>query len=127
MWPLETVVLTAVILTGLGLMLTAYVLAARSGGWGQAMETDADGRWSVPRRLMVAGAVLGVVAALILTARNQTPRGVPWRVSAADLPAAAQLPAQQRVGGAHVPGHLAQRPGEAAAVEVLPAHELAGV
>ena len=47
-----------------GLMIAAFVGIARHGGWEQAMRPDPQGRWSLSRRLMLTGALLGVVFAL---------------------------------------------------------------
>jgi hypothetical protein len=63
---------------GFCLMVAAFVLIARQGGWVQAMRSEPDGRWSVPRRLMFAGASIGIafwlgVAILFLIAG-----GIPW-------------------------------------------------
>jgi hypothetical protein len=51
-------------LAGFGLMIAAFVGVARSGGWEQAMQPDPQGRWGRSRRLMLTGALLGVVFAL---------------------------------------------------------------
>jgi hypothetical protein len=46
---------------GVCLMAAAFALVALHGGWRQAMQSGPDGRWSFPRRLMFAGALLGAV------------------------------------------------------------------
>jgi hypothetical protein len=51
-------------LAGFGLMIAAFVGVARAGGWEQAMRPDPQSRWSLSRRLMLTGALLGVVFAL---------------------------------------------------------------
>jgi hypothetical protein len=52
-------VLMAPGLVGFTLMIVAFVMVARHGGWTQAMQPDPQGRWPLPRRLMCAGAGLG--------------------------------------------------------------------
>ena len=47
-----------------GLMIAAFVGVARHGGWEQAMRPDSQGRWSLSSRLMLTGALLGVIFAL---------------------------------------------------------------
>ena len=54
----------ATALASFGLMLAAFVGIARAGGWEQAMRPDPQGRWSLSRRLMLTGALLGVIFAL---------------------------------------------------------------
>jgi hypothetical protein len=63
---------------GLGLMAAAFVLVARQGGWRQAMWPQPDGRRSLPRRLMVAGASLGIVYAAAVMLLFVLPGGIPW-------------------------------------------------
>jgi hypothetical protein len=59
---------------GCCLMLAAFVMIGRRGGWQQAMKPDARGRWPAPRRLMLIGAVLGAAFSLALF----VPGVVPW-------------------------------------------------
>jgi multisubunit Na+/H+ antiporter MnhB subunit len=59
---------------GFCLMLTAFVMVGRRGGWQQAMKPDARGHWPAPRLLMLIGALLGVVFALLLF----IPGVIPW-------------------------------------------------
>ena len=59
---------------GLCLMLTAFIMICFRGGWQQAMMPDDRGPWPPPRRLMLAGASLGVVFPLLLF----VPGVIPW-------------------------------------------------
>ena len=56
---LSLLVLIAPGLVGFTLMIVAFVMVARQGGWTQAMHPDPQGRWPLPRRLMCAGAGQG--------------------------------------------------------------------
>jgi hypothetical protein len=67
-------VVLGIAVLGLSLMLAAFVLMARRGGWEPAMQPDAQGRWPLPRYLMLAGASLGCLFALLLS----VPGVVPW-------------------------------------------------
>jgi hypothetical protein len=62
---LPLLVLIAPGLVGFTLMIVAFVMVARQGGWTPAMQPDPQGRWPLPRRLMCAGAGLGVLFAVI--------------------------------------------------------------
>jgi hypothetical protein len=68
------IIMTAVGVIGLCLMLAAFVMVARRGGWQQAMKPDAGGHWPAPRLLMLIGALLGTAFALALF----VPGVVPW-------------------------------------------------
>ena len=68
----------AVGFVGFCLMVAAFVLVARQGGWKQAMRLEPDGRWSLPRRLMFAGALLGMVFAVAVNLLFAIPGGIPW-------------------------------------------------
>src|SRR5205823_4991201 len=59
---------------GFCLMLTAFVMVGRRGGWQQAMRPDARRHWPAPRLLMLIGALLGVVFALL----PLIPGVIPW-------------------------------------------------
>ncbi len=59
---------------GFCLMLAAFVMVAWRGGWQQAMQSDAQGRWPLPRYLMLIGASLGCLFPLLLS----IPGMVPW-------------------------------------------------
>jgi multisubunit Na+/H+ antiporter MnhB subunit len=59
---------------GFVLMVAAFVMVARRGGWQQAMQPDARGHWPAPRQLMLVGALLGTVFGLLLT----VPGVIPW-------------------------------------------------
>jgi hypothetical protein len=63
---------------GFCLMVAAFVMVARQGGWRQAMRSQPDGRWSLPRRLMFAGATLGVVFSFAVVILFLIPGGIPW-------------------------------------------------
>jgi hypothetical protein len=69
-----TIALTAVGAVGVGLMLAAFVLVGRRGGWQQALKADARGRWPAPRILLLIGALLGFAFASVLL----VPGVVPW-------------------------------------------------
>ena len=70
--PIIAVLATAGV--GFCLMLAAFVLVARRGGWQQAMQPDAPGRWPLPRYLLLIGASLGCLFPLLLS----VPGVVPW-------------------------------------------------
>lgn len=59
---------------GFGLMTAAFVMIARRGGWQQAMQADSQGRWPLPRCLMVAGASL----CWLFPVLTSIPGVVPW-------------------------------------------------
>jgi hypothetical protein len=63
---------------GLILMVSAFVLVARQGGWQKAMQGADPGRWSLPRKLMFTGALLGVVFAVSICVLYLIPGGIPW-------------------------------------------------
>jgi hypothetical protein len=67
---------------GVGLMAAAFVMVARQGGWRQAMQSEPDGRWSLSRRLMFAGALLGAACGGAVVILFLIPGGVPWNDSA---------------------------------------------
>ena len=67
---------------GVGLMAAAVVMVARQGGWRQAMQSEPDGRWSLSRRLMFAGALLGAACGGAVVILFLIPGGVPWNDSA---------------------------------------------
>jgi hypothetical protein len=71
-------VCAAVGLVGFCLMLTAFVLVARQGGWQPAMQGLPGGRWPLPRRLMFTGALLGVLFGLSYLVLSLIPGGIPW-------------------------------------------------
>src|SRR5262245_6304853 len=68
------IAIAAVGAVGFCLMLTAFVLVGRRGGWQLAMKADARGHWSAPRLLMLIGALLGIVFLLLLF----VPGVIPW-------------------------------------------------
>jgi hypothetical protein len=63
---------------GVGLMAAAFVMVARQGGWRQAMQSEPDGRWSLSRRLMFAGALLGAACGGTVVILFLIPGGIPW-------------------------------------------------
>jgi hypothetical protein len=77
-------VMMAIAVAGLTLMLTAFALVAVFGGWERAMRPAATGRWPLPRRLLLAGAALCTVYALLLFVPGVVPfwdlssPGTPW-------------------------------------------------
>jgi hypothetical protein len=73
-------ILTAIVmgLVGFCLMAAAFIMVARQGGWKQAMKSDPDGRWSLPRRLMFGGAFIGVLFSLGVMLLFLIPGGIPW-------------------------------------------------
>jgi hypothetical protein len=73
-------ILTAIVLgfVGFCLMVAAFILVARQGGWRQAMQSEPDGRWPLARRLMVAGAFLGIVFGIVVNLLFLIPGGIPW-------------------------------------------------
>jgi hypothetical protein len=73
-------ILTAIVVgfIGVSLMAAAFVMVARQGGWSQAMQSKPDGRWSLPRCLMFAGAFLGAVFGCAWVILFLIPGGIPW-------------------------------------------------
>ena len=76
----EVPILAAIVVgfVGFCLMVTAFVMVALQGGWRQAMRLEPDGRWSLARRLMFAGAFLGIVFSLAVAILFLIPGGIPW-------------------------------------------------
>src|SRR6516165_3445327 len=70
--PIIAVLATAGV--GFCLMLAAFVIIARRGGWQHAMQPDAQGCWPLPRYLLLIGASLGCLFALLMS----VPGMVPW-------------------------------------------------
>jgi hypothetical protein len=68
------IAVTVVGAVGFCLMLAAFVMVGRRGGWQHALTPDARGRWPAPRLLMLVGAVLGAAFGLLLF----VPGAVPW-------------------------------------------------
>jgi hypothetical protein len=56
----------AVAAVGFCLMLVAFGMIVRRGGWQPALQVTADGRWTLPRRLLLTGAVLGALSGLLM-------------------------------------------------------------
>jgi hypothetical protein len=61
---------------GFSLMVAAFVMVALQGG--RAMRSAPDGRWSLPRRLMFAGAWLAIVFSVTVAILFLIPGGIPW-------------------------------------------------
>ena len=57
----------AIGIAALSLMIWAFALIARNGGWVKAMKRTDDGRWPTARWLILAGALLGVAFAAMMT------------------------------------------------------------
>jgi hypothetical protein len=76
MIPLYSVL--AVGLVGFALMVAAFVLIARAGGWQRAMQPTPEGRWPWARRLMALGAGLGCLFGVLLSILRFIPGGIPW-------------------------------------------------
>lgn len=80
-WPLIVVlVLAAVGTVGFCLMIAAFVLIARHGGWQKAIQQPiAETRWTLPRRLLAVGASLGMLFGIGIVLLGMIPGGIPWR------------------------------------------------
>ncbi len=74
--PILTVIVVGVV--GFCLMVAAFIMAARHGGSKPATKGAPEARWSLPRRLMFAGASLGVVFGLAMGILFLIPGGIPW-------------------------------------------------
>jgi hypothetical protein len=74
--PILAVILVG--LVGLCLMAAAFVMVARQGGWRQAMRSGPAGRWTPQRRLMFAGASIGIAFWLAVAILFLIPGGIPW-------------------------------------------------
>ena len=76
----EVPILAAIVVGFVGccLMVAAFVMAALQGGWRQAIRSEPDGRWSLPRRLMFGGAFLGMIWAVVVLLLFAIPGGIPW-------------------------------------------------
>jgi hypothetical protein len=59
---------------GFCLMLAAFFMVSRRGGWQQAMQPTAQNRWPAPRLLMLIGAGLGAAFGLLMF----VPGVAPW-------------------------------------------------
>jgi amino acid transporter len=83
---------------GVFLMAAAFVIVARRGGWRQAIRSEPDGRWRLPRRLMFAVALSGAAFGFAVVMLFLIPGGIPWSTGsdwatgvAAVLPAVAAV------------------------------------
>jgi phosphatidylglycerophosphate synthase len=81
-WSLFYVVM-AIAAAGISLMLAAFALVLVRGGWQRAMQPDATGRWPLPRRLLLAGAVLVMLFGLLLFVPGAVPY---WDLSSPATP-----------------------------------------
>jgi len=64
---------------GFVLMTIAFVLIARQGSWKSLQASEPGARWSLPRRLMFAGAMLGMLLGVGIAVLTIIPGGLPWR------------------------------------------------
>jgi hypothetical protein len=71
---LAEVAVMAVAATGFCLLLTGCVMVIRLGGWRVAMQPTTEGRWSLARRLVLAGAALGALSGLMMVFLGLTSR-----------------------------------------------------
>lgn len=78
-WPILILYsLAALGSVGFFLMMVAFVMIAVQGGWQKAIQQPiADGRWPLPRRLLLAGASLGLFSVLGLTVLRMIPVETP--------------------------------------------------
>jgi hypothetical protein len=74
--PILTVIAVGVV--GFCLMVAAFIMAARQDGSKPATQGAPEARWSLPRRLMFAGASLGVIFSLAMGILFLIPGGIPW-------------------------------------------------
>jgi hypothetical protein len=51
---------------GVLLLLAGFALVVWRGGWQSALAPTSQGRWPLPRRLLLAGAVLGTLSGLLM-------------------------------------------------------------
>jgi hypothetical protein len=47
-------------------MSAAFIMIALRGGWQKAMQSDAIGRWSLARKLMLIGAASGFLSSIVM-------------------------------------------------------------
>lgn len=59
-----SVAIALVGLLGFVLMAVAFTLVASRGGWQRSMQPTQEGKWPIPRIMMLTEATLGVVFAL---------------------------------------------------------------
>ena len=79
-WSVVPIMIAAIIgLVGFALMTAAFALAAKTGGFINAMKPTPDGRWPLAHRLMLIGALLGVVFGVFILVLFMIPGGIPWR------------------------------------------------
>ena len=63
---LAEVAVMAMAAAGFCLLLAGFAMVVRRGGWQAAMQSTTEGKWPLPRRLLFAGAALGVLSALLM-------------------------------------------------------------
>jgi hypothetical protein len=56
----------AVAAVGFCLLLVAFGMIVRRGGWQPALRLTTEGRWPLPRRLLLTGAALGALSRLLM-------------------------------------------------------------
>ena len=91
-WPYAALLaLAAMGAVGVCLIVAAFVLVWRQGGWKRAMQQPiAERRWPSARRLMLIGASLALLFAIGMVVLRFIPGGIPWL----DPPAQADLPSR---------------------------------
>ncbi len=107
-WPILVLYsLAAVGAVGVFLMLVAFVLIARQGGWQKAIQQPiAEGRWPLTRRLLLVGPILGMfsmVGLIIL-------RMIPVEVSSSGPSAAGETSIDQAPPVISQPDEVRTRP-----------------
>ena len=64
---------------GFCLMIAAFVMTAIQGGWNKSIQQPiAEGRWPMPRRLMLVGAVLGSLMLIGVSSLRMIMGPFPW-------------------------------------------------
>jgi hypothetical protein len=63
---LAEVVVMAMAVVAFCLLLAGFALVVRRGGWRPAPHLAAHGQWPLPRRLLLAGAVLGALSGVLM-------------------------------------------------------------
>lgn len=78
-WPITVLyALAAVGAVGFCLMMAAFVMIAVQGGWQKAIQQPiAQGRWPLPRRVLMVGASLGLFSLISLTVLRMIPVETP--------------------------------------------------
>jgi hypothetical protein len=71
---LAEVLVMALAAAGFCLLLAAFALIVRRGGWRPAPQPGAQGPWPLPRRFLLAGAVLGALSGVLMILLGLTAR-----------------------------------------------------